>query len=340
MRRSGARAPRGFVLVASLWLVAGLGLLAAYIDGLAAENVERAVTTRATLTAKLDLLSSEATVLYLIASNRNNHRGFILDEQQRFASLYPEELPTTGDGELWVTDDVYRGSGNSLFSIQDEVGLVSVNTPRTTHFAALMRLAGVSRQNRDILASRIGDYVDGNSALALNGAEKFDYERAGLTQPPNWLMTTPEEARLVFGFDDIISPRQWRRISHLMTTRPQVGFNFNTMRPELLEALLDLERQGLANLLEVRRNVPITSQRQLRELTGRALAIEEESIVTMPGRAFRLTLWQSGALHRQFIGVRLTPYGEFAPWRIDYRYSVQTPRDVSTVPRKTETALL
>ena len=331
--------PGGFVLVASLWLVAGLGLLAAYIDGLASDNVEQAIASRGTLSTKLELLSTEATLLYLLSSNRVNHRGFILDQQQRFSQQYPEELPTSGDGELWVTDQAYAGRGGALFSVQDETGLVSINMPATQHFSTLLAYAGINRDDAAGLIARIIDYIDSNSELSLNGAERFDYERSGQPPPANWLFSTPLEARRVLGFDEYVSPAQWQQLRPLLTTRPQVGYNFNTMTPELLGAMLDIDETAVEALVNKRRERSISSLRQMSTVTTRQLTMDPESIVSMPGRAFRISLWQSGARNRQLLGIRLTPFGDHAPWRKDYQYSEQIHQHGSTAPRKAETAL-
>lgn len=331
--------PDGFVLVATLWLVASLGLLAAYIDGLAGANVDRAIESRETISIRLDQLSTEATLLYLLSSNRVNHRGFILDRQQRFSRLYPEELPSTGDGELWVTDQAYIGLGSSLFSVQDETGLVSINMPATQHFSKLLEYAGVDRSDAVVLIARIQDYIDSDSELSLNGAEKFDYERTGQPPPSNWLFSTPIEVKRVLGFDELVSPAQWHRIRPLLTTRPQGGYNFNTMAPELVGAMLDLDQAAVDAFVAARWERSIRSMQQLRSVTGRNLAIDPESMVLMPGRAFRISLWQSGARDRQLLGFRLTPFGERTPWRKDYQYSEQISQHGSTAPRKAETAL-
>ena len=47
------RNPDGFVLVATLWVLAALAVLAAYIDGVVAADVERAVKARTWLESEL-----------------------------------------------------------------------------------------------------------------------------------------------------------------------------------------------------------------------------------------------------------------------------------------------
>jgi hypothetical protein len=334
------RQPEGFILVATLWLMAGLALLASYLDGITEDNVTRAVQVREAMTMELDLRSTEATLIYLLATNRVNHRGFILDRHQTFADRFPEELPTTGDGELWVTDQIYRGLGDTAFSVQYESGLVSINMPATHHFAALLRHAGVGRTETVRLAARLRDYTDTDSALSLNGAEAFDYERNRLKPPSNWMLATPLEARRILGFDKIITPGQWQFLEPLLTVRPMAGYNFNTMAPEIIGALLGLPAAELDAVIDRRRTLPITSLSQVMAFSSRRLPIDEEEVITIPGRDFRISLWHTGATSRRLIGIRLIPNGEFMPWRIDYRYSQQNLQNDSTVPASAETALL
>ena len=87
------RDERGFVLVATLWALAALAVLAAYIDGVVASDVRDAIDAKRALQAEIDRRSTEATVLYLLATGRMNHRGLVLEEVQQFAdSLGEDEL--------------------------------------------------------------------------------------------------------------------------------------------------------------------------------------------------------------------------------------------------------
>ena len=68
----------GFVLVATLWALAALAVLAAYIDGVVASDLRSALETKRGLEAELARRSTEATLVYLLATGRMNHRGLIL----------------------------------------------------------------------------------------------------------------------------------------------------------------------------------------------------------------------------------------------------------------------
>ena len=315
----------GFVLVATLWALAALAVLAAYIDGVVASDLRTALETKRGLEAELARRSTEATVVYLLATGRMNYRGLILEAEQRFADPFSDEeaLPDHGDGELKVTGAVYAGPRGTRFSVQDEAGLVSVNAPRFGLFSQLLEHAGVAPSDARSVVARVEDYIDSDHTLTLNGAERHDYERLGAPPPLNWIMSSPFELRRVLGVDDLITPAQWRRLRPLLTVRPVFGYNFNTMRPEILAVLLGLDERGMRRVLEERDKARISRLSRLALLSGKHLEIDELEVRLLPSRFLRIAVWHEGEGSRALTGVMLTPLGETAPWRTDYRYIEQ-----------------
>ena len=321
--RFARRNEGGFVLVATLWVVATLAVLAAYVDGVVTPEVERAAAHRRSLESELDRRSTEATLVYLLTTGRMNHRGLVLEEEQRFSDALPEgeSLSEDGDGELPMTGDVHFGLGGSRFSVQDEGGLASVNAPGSRLFVALLRHAGVAVSDIERVVARIEDYIDKDSDLTLNGAERPEYRQAGAPPPLNWIMSSPVELRKVLGIDEILGPAQWRRLRPLLTMRPAVGYNFNTMRPEILAAVLGLDEQGIRRVLDERQARRISRLTQVAMLSGKHLDIDELEVHTLPSRFVRISVWHEGGGSRILTGIALTPLGDSAPWRKDYRYS-------------------
>ena len=321
MNTSGRNA-EGFVLVATLWVLAALAILAAYIDGVVATDVERAFKARGWLESELDRRSTEATLVYLLATGRMSYRGLILEEQQRFADGLSddEQLPDHGDGELRVAGEIYAGLGNTRFSVQDEVGLASPNAPRSPIFAAVLEHAGVAASDVERIVARVEDYIDSDDILTLNGAERYDYRQRGAPPPLNWLMSSPLELSKVLAVGEMLTPAQWDRLWPVLTMRPVFGYNFNTMRPEILAAVLDLDEQGVRGVLAEREKRSISRLTTVALLSGRHLDIDEMGIRTLPSRFLRISVWHEGDGARILTGIALTPHGETAPWRKDYRY--------------------
>ena len=334
---AGGRDAGGFILVATLWVLAALAVLAAYIDGVVASDIERAVMVKRSLQSELDRRSTEATLTYLFVTGRMNHHGLILEEEQRFSSSLSEDelLPDHGDGELRVAGEVYAGPGGTRFSVQDEAGLASVNAPSTAIFAALLEHAGVAASDVERIVARTEDYIDKDSDLTLNGAEHYDYRQRGAPPPLNWIMSSPLELKKVLGVDEMLTPAQWRRLWPLLTMRPVFGYNFNTMRPEILAALLGLDEQGIRSVLDEREKRRISRLTTIALLSGRHLDIDEMELRTLPSHFQRISVWHESGGSRILAGIALTPLGESAPWRKDYRYSESIPAgNDSRTPRE------
>ena len=316
----GENTAQGFILVATLWILAALAVLAAYINAVAEANLAQATAIKRAIDEDLALRSAQETLLYLLATNRMNHRGLLLEADQRFAELSPDDLPPVGDGEFWMNGTVYQGVDGLYFAAQDEYGLVSINQPRAPPFATLLRWFGVGPADRSRLVGRVADYVDADHELTLGGAERFAYQRAGRMPPANWIMATPVEMKRVIGMDQLLTLEQQRLIFPLLTSRPQAGYNFNTMPPEVAGAMLDVDREAAQAVVGQRLQAPIWRSTQLRELSGSAVDIPDEQILRLPSSFVRLMLWRPGRGGRWLVGVEMTPYGESTPWRRDYQY--------------------
>ena len=306
----------GFVLVAMLWALAALALLASYVDSVVAAEVGRARLAREALQQELDLRATEATLLFLLATEQQNHRAVLLT-----AGSEPAAWRRAPAGELGVAGEAYAGVGSAAFAVQDEGGLVSVNLPREPAFAALLQRVGVPPPEAARVVARLRDYVDVDDALSLGGAERFDYQRRALPPPLNHHLPAPLGLRRVLGVDAALDASQWRALLPLLTARLPLGYNFNTMRPEAMAALLGVETPALERLLAARAELSIASLSDVAALTGVWPDLDPTLVAPVPSGSLRLGLWTAGAGSRTVVGITLTPGGQFAPWRKEYRYS-------------------
>ena len=336
-----ARRGRGFVLVVTLWTLAAMAVFAAYIDGVATADLERAASAKVALERELARRSTEATLAYLMSTGRMNYRGLMLEAEQSFTDGDGTRGPDRSVGVIGVAGQAYGGVGGTRFSIQDENGLVPVNFPRARRFAAALAYVGVAPADIDRIVPRVEDYVDMDDDLSLSGAERFDYARAapesagqGTTpdttqgdisfpNPSNWTMASPQELRRVLGVDDLIAPDQWRRLMPMLTMRQTGGYNFNTMRPDVLAAALELDQQAVANILAERAERSLVRLNRVYMLTGTHVDIEGTEVERTPSRYLRISIWHNASGLRSVAGMELTPFSDDAPWRIDYRYTEQ-----------------
>ncbi|MCY4212708.1 MAG: type II secretion system protein GspK [Gammaproteobacteria bacterium] len=326
--------------MATLWILAALAVLAAYVNAVAEANVAQATGIKRAIDEDLALRSAEATLLYLLATSRMNHRGLLLEAEQRFAELSPDDLPPVGDGEFWMNGSVYQGLDGIRFAAQDEYGLVSINRPEAPPFAALLRWVGVGLADRSRLVGRIKDYVDTDHELTLGGAERLAYRRAGRMPPANWIMATPVEMQRVLGVDGMLAAPQQRALLPLLTSRPLAGYNFNTMPLEVAAAVLEVDREAAKAVVDQRLVQPVWRSLQLRELTGSAVDVPDDQILRLPSSFVRLMLWRPGRGGRWLVGLEMTPYGESALWRRDYQYWEPVAGHDAQEPPRLATALL
>ena len=334
----------GFILVATLWVLAGLALLAAYVDSVVSANVQQAIRIKEGIDEDLHRRSTEATLLYLLATNRTNYRGLVLEQTQRFSDLLPDPLSGGGDGELRASGVAYLGLGDWRFSLQDEFGLVSVNEPRIWPFRALLKSFGLNAPDLDRLVARVEDYVDVDQLLTLNGAEHWDYRRRRLPPPLDSIMVTPMELRRVIDFDELIGAEQWRSLKPLLTARPPAGYNFNTMPLQVMAAVLEVDLKAAERLLQAREGMSLRNLRDINELTGAVTTrIDEEEMLLRPSRFLRLAFWRPDLGRRLVMGIQLMPFAEDVPWRKDYQYWEQIPEHAEpdpTTPARPATPLL
>ena len=329
----------GFILVATLWTLAILTVVAAYVANVVESDVERAIAARQALENELDRRNTEATLLYLLATGRMSHRGLILETPQRFTPPGENPPASRGEGELTLGGEPYAGLGRTRFALQEENGLASVNLPGEPQFAAVLSRAGVRREDLRWIVPRIRDYADLDDSLSLDGAERIDYARGNRPPPANWLLASPVELKRVLGIDGLVSDAQWRRIRPLLTARAAGRYNFNTMRPEVIAALLEVDEETLAELLASRELRPIGDLDQVAALTGRRPKVDPDLLNIRPSIALRVSLWSRDAAMRETIGLTLTPQSETAPWRKEYWYTEAVDDVVGTL-RSPATALL
>lgn len=330
----------GFVLVATLWILAGLTILASYIGSLTDISIQRALQQQSEIESELHRLNTENTLIYLIATNRMNHLGILLETEQRFADDSDDTNALPMEPVLELTGRIYQGLSDVRFSLQDETALVTINSPRFPMLHAALKSVGIDRNKIITFKARLEDYIDQDQKLSLNGAEFYDYRVKDLAPPPNYLMATPIELKELLGFEDLMTSQQWHRLKPFMSMRQAVGYNFNTMRPALIAALLGLDEKAILPLVEARQKTPIRFVKQIESLLGRFVDVDEEELRVLPSRFIRISTWYQNSGQRYLSGVEFTPFVDQSPWRKDYYYTEQNNEVGSGKPKKAATPLL
>ena len=322
-RRSGpGSAERGFVLVATVWVLAALVLLADYVDSVVSADRQRARLAKEALQDDLDARGTEATLLYLLTTGRRSHRGLLLEtagEPNQDISSQASGAVAPPANMIALSGEPYAGLGRMRFSLQDEAGLASVNKPGPV-YRAVLRHAGVADSDMAGLLPRLRDYIDRDETLVVSGAERADYAKAGLPPPANWFLAAPLELKKVLGARAVVPPERWAVLRRTTTAALTVAVNFNTMSLEMLTAFLGGDEAAAQRVAAYREQRVLTDV----DAVSKAAGVDLSAYGNFPSGTvvsrLRIALWRDGDAQRTVVGVALTPNAIDAPWRKEYRY--------------------
>ncbi|MCC6135401.1 MAG: general secretion pathway protein GspK [Gammaproteobacteria bacterium] len=308
---------RGFILVATLWLLALLTVAASYLAYWTTEAVDNAWREQQAWRAELEMRSTEAAFLYLFSTRRLNVAGLTL-EPPDLTSLTvddfdnPSFLLPTGN-ELTLDDRRYQGLGHAAFTAQDESGLVTLTHPDRTQLGRLLGLIGVSAAQRDPLFDKLQDYSDSDDLTRLNGGEARQYQESDLPAPPNRELLTSWEAHAILdwsGYEDLWRNQRLPRLTTILYTGLP---NPNTAPLLNLQTIPGVDAETARRIVAGR---PYLSYYALNIAIGVPLPVDD--LRFLASVYIRLTLSHPDWPGRREIRLRATPQSTSRPWLIDY----------------------
>jgi general secretion pathway protein K len=147
--------------------------------------------------------------------------------------IEPQEGGFRGDGRVYTW---YPSGGEVRFSIRDEGGKVDLNQAPAILLRELFIVLGVDPKLSMELADAIVDFRDEDDEKGRNGAERRDYQSAGLSYgPKNEPFQLVDELVYVLG----ITPDIYRRVAPFLTVRGQEEKpHLYTAPPEVRAAMM------------------------------------------------------------------------------------------------------
>lgn len=343
---------QGFILVATLWLVAFVTVAGAYLAQWAGDARQQIVNQRQDMQAEIDFQGTLATLIYLANTQYMNEYGIILTElsaEQKEAISFGTGLGLieSDTGIIKLYDQAYQGMGESLFSVQDESGLIACNTLDPVHLKYLLGLFGLGATERDEAIAKLLDYEDLDNLHRINGAEVQQYSQQGKQAPANRLLLTSWEMRNILDWDKY--PDLWQNsLPRLTSSSWEEWPNFNVAPKQVLQTSMGLTREDAEKIVQARSRLPITELGQLYQITGKALNIDELSFTSSPSNFFRVTLWhrQSGRMREIHLELH-APILEkdyalktSRPWSVDYQLDIAlTTEQQNAQPKQLKTDL-
>ena len=330
MRTPGSRSARGFVLLAVLAALVVMALIATAIATLAERAIEDERALEASLDGRLAMHSTEATLLYLLASQRMTLGGLTVDMQvtrtEDEIASNEVAMPVSPIGnEIRLDGRSYRGVGPARFALQDDRGRLSpgwVDPALRSRLVA--QLGGDPIRAEDLFATLV-DYQDTDDLPRLNGAEAEEYRAAGLPPPPNRPLANPLELRGVLGWRDLLAPLDDAALMERFTLSRVPSVNVNTAPPIVLRSLFDVDEATARRAVAFREGAPFTSSFDVWRSTGLVVG-EDGGFMVFPGQSLTIATWAPGAGARRVRQWQLTPLDDGgAPWRSEYGLRLPAP---------------
>lgn len=227
-RASHKRAQRGIALIAVLWAIMLLALMA--------QSFTSDVRTETLLTRNL-MANGEARALADAAVHAAIDR--LLRERSDAGRVY--------DGQPYRST---IGGASVETSVQDESGKIDLNSAPDALLEKLFAWGGLAPDDARALVDAVADWRDRDTLRRLNGAERSEYRQAGRAyEPKNQAFDSIDELRLVLG----VSPALFERIRDGITVHARRrGVDPRTAAPTVLATLLG-DDERVENFLERRR---------------------------------------------------------------------------------------
>lgn len=321
------RGQGGFVLVLVLALLVVLALLAAAVAVSGSRAVDEAQAELDRFQGELDMVSTRDTMLYMLSVQFRTLGGVTVDgARDQDVARMREDPDAEGRGVLPVGNEIrldstaYAGVGRAMFSLQDDRGLISPNWSSGLVKQRFYAGAGIAPQDWAALEDKRLDYQDLDDLHRLNGAERDDYEKAGLPAPSNRPLASPLELRRILGWEQMLAGFSDEQLLGMFTTARSAEINLNSAPASVLALLPGLDQAQAERLVAIRQQMPFVSRWQLGELFTAVPAATVEDLVTLfSNQSGSLTLWDAHLGSRRLVHWTLTPYQQGGtPWRIDY----------------------
>ncbi|MDY7539953.1 type II secretion system protein GspK [Undibacterium sp. RTI2.1] len=297
----------GFVLVATLWILATITIAAAYFAQRIANSIELAQQYDQHIKSRIACSDSKSEITYLMSTR--NFSLFGLGDVNTHFSL--DNRP-------------YKMEGDCIARLQDTRGLYPINGISREALGILLTERKVPVAAYDQLYDTLMDYIAPNPQLhRLNGVTLQDYQNAGLPKPFGRPLITPDQLRNVYGWS--AQKSLWEGdtpFTDSITTALNVGMNPNTAPISVLMTLPGITLPGAELIVKYRAIELIQGETQLAQLAGLDPQKLVLKILALPSDTTRVSLGTSSQATSIRYNIKLTPDASEAPWRIDYYYSI------------------
>ena len=294
--RAGFALPAVLTVIAIITLVFLVAIQA--LDSLAAETRN----VRDEMRFRQAALTQEARAALLISLspftlNGVEIGGRRISSAEALGGGMAEDLSEAGEApavqRLALDGRIYGATGllgqPVYVRLQDAAGQVNLNWLTHEQQRRLFLRLGVSPGDADMMADRMGDYLDPDDLRRPRGAEAQEYVRAGAQRPANASVIRVQEIQGVLGIREMVARPRWNELEpHLVADPTNALFNVNTASPLALAIMFDMDLARADGVIQRRRTEPFYSFEEFAGFAGVAPAGELDQSYILPNG--RLTL--------------------------------------------------
>ncbi|PKM08033.1 MAG: hypothetical protein CVV14_05945 [Gammaproteobacteria bacterium HGW-Gammaproteobacteria-4] len=344
----------GFILIMVLAMLVVLALLASTVALISERVRDEQFDRQRQFQDALDMASTQATLGYLLTSQRMTFAGLTIDDQV-VRTADEERMRDDASGqfsflpvgnEIRLDGTAYQGIGRISFALQDDRGLIGVNWAWPPWIERVFEQAGVAPSARNTLPSLLLDYQDPDDLYRLNSAERDAYVKDGRPPPSNRTLATPLELRRVMGWDKALSSFDDLAIMDTFTVARSPSINVNTAPVGVLRALTGVDEAAAQRIVAVRSVATLMNISVLGQILG-TMPPEAEMLFLYPSGSGVLKLWSADGGTVRVLHWTITPTDDGSqpwhlrqPWHIDYEFTLpQSKRADQAVARPTQAAI-
>lgn len=288
--RSGAR---GYVLILAAVVVALLALVLLAVARVQGDVSPGLRALQREVDSEVVAHSTVARVGYLLLTEPIGPRSVVVGGPRELGGASSMGMHNGRelrlDGRFYAVGGFEAGSEEAFVSVQDEAGLLSLNTGDSAALGALLSQSGIA--NARGLAGALVDYTDEDDLTGLAGAEEDAYRRLGLPGPFNQELTTRWLALEALGWREAVGVEDhagdfWMNVS---AAPRDASLNVNTAPLAVLAAALGAARAARA-LVARRSQAELATREEIEELTGVNTRADGVVLATEVGAAFRVVV--------------------------------------------------
>lgn len=297
---------RGFALVATLFAIVLISLGAAYFASRVDTLRENAFQTQRWAETEREAFSIRETLQHAAATHVRDVGGLI-----------------HAQGDFPLDARAIALSPTLTLRVQDERGLIALNTADEALLSTLFNNVGIPAENHARMIDGLRDYIDADDLKHLNGAEQDDYSRAGKTAPTNDFLRVRDQLADVMGWETLFATLDAaemhraglrERFLTQFTTARHIGVNVNSAPASVLRLTPGIDPLRVGALLDQRRARPFANISQLLPYANAPL--DEELVGLVGADTWRVSIAKAGLPFLLECQLVITPGQRDRPTRI------------------------